>query len=157
MFRTLASAALVAFLGACSPADAPSPTATSTSGAVLSYTDAFVMAPIGNTGPTMGGVTLQVEGGDVRLIGASSTDFSAIELHTMTMIDGKMRMRPAETGFEIADGETLRLRRGGNHMMMFDPSPEVTRGETVDITLNFEADGEPLSLVVEADVRALGD
>ena len=41
--------------------------------------------------------------------------------------------------------------------MMCDVGEGVTGGETVDITLNFEADGEPMTLVVEADVRVVGE
>jgi len=155
MSRLLLSAALLGLAAACSPTDAPTPPA-SESGPVLSYTDAFIMEPIGARDLTMGGVTLSVEGGDVTLTSASSTSIGTIELHTMAMIDGKMTMRQAD-GFDIADGESLELKRGGDHMMMFDVGTDVTGGETVDITLNFDADGEPMTLVVEADVRVIGE
>ena len=59
--------------------------------------------------------------------------------------------------FEIGDGESLELKRGGNHFMMFDVGTDVVGGETVDITLNFDADGEPMTLVIEADVRTVGE
>ena len=144
------------FAAACSPADAPTPTAAEPSGPVLSYTDAFVMEPIGDRDMTMGGITLSVEGGDVKLTEASSTSFGTIELHTMAMSDGKMHMRQVQ-GFDIADGGSLELKRGGNHFMMFDVGEDVVAGETVDISLSFDADGEPMTLVIEADVRAVGE
>jgi copper(I)-binding protein len=155
MPRLLASAALLAFAAACSPADAPAPPA-SDSGPVLSYTDAFVMEPIGARDMTMGGLTLSVEGGDVTLNSASSTSIGTIEMHTMAMTDGRMQMRQVDS-FEIADGEALELKRGGNHFMMFDVGEDVVSGETIDITLNLDAGGEPMTLVVEADVRAVGE
>lgn len=155
MSRLLLSAAFVGLAVACSPADAPTPP-TSESGPVLSYTDAFIMEPIGGRDMTMGGVTLSVEGGDVALTSASSTSVGTIELHTMAMVDGKMTMRQVES-FDIADGDSLALKRGGNHMMMFDVGSDVTSGESVDITLNFDADGAPMTLVIEADVRAVGE
>lgn len=155
MTRLLASTALLAIAAACSPADAPTPPA-SDSGPVLSYTDAFVMEPIGARDMTMGGLTLSVEGGDVTLLSASSPSIGTIELHTMAMTDGRMQMRQVE-GFDIADGEALELKRGGNHFMMFDVGEDVVSGETIDITLNLDADGEPMTLVVEADVRAVGE
>jgi copper(I)-binding protein len=155
MFRLLAGAALFGLTAACSPADAPTPPASEAS-PVLSYTDAFIMEPIGARDMTMGGVALSVEGGPVELISASSPSVETIELHTMAMVDGKMQMRQVE-GFEIADGETLELKRGGNHFMMFGVGEDVIGGETVDITLNFDADGEPMTLVIEADVRVVGD
>lgn len=155
MSRLLASAAFVSLVAACSPADAPTPP-TNETGQVLSYTDAFVMEPISGRDITMGGVTVNVEGGDVTLTSASSTSIDTIELHTMAMVDGKMQMRQVE-GFDIADGENLELKRGGDHLMLFGVGSDVTSGETIDITLNFDADGEPMTLVVEADVRAVGE
>ena len=155
MSRLLLSASLLGLATACSPADAPTPPA-SESGPVLSYTDAFIMEPIGARDMTMGGVTLSVEGGDVTLTSASSTSIGAIELHTMAMVEGKMQMRQVD-GFDIADGGSLELKRGGDHFMMFDVGTDVTGGETVDITLNFDADGTPMTLVVEADVRVVGE
>ena len=101
----------------------------------------------------MGGLTLSVEGGDVTLTGASSPSFGTIELHTMSMTDGQMQMRQVES-FPITESEALELKRGGNHFMMFDVGEDVVSGETVDITLNLDADGEPITLVVEAEVRA---
>ncbi|MEM7458414.1 MAG: copper chaperone PCu(A)C [Pseudomonadota bacterium] len=155
MSRILLSASLLALAAACSPADAPTP-ADSESGPVLSYTDAFIMEPIGERDMTMGGVTVSVEGGDVTLTSASSTSVGTIELHTMAMVDGKMQMRQVD-GFDIADGDSLELKRGGNHFMMFDIGTDVTGGETVDVTLNFDASGESMTLVVEADVRVVGE
>ncbi len=155
MSRLLLSVSLLGLAAACSPADAPTPPAGE-SGPVLSYTDAFVMEPIGGRDMTMGGVTVSVDGGDVTLTSASSTSVGTIELHTMAMVDGKMQMRQVE-GFDIADGASLELKRGGNHMMMFDVGSDVAGGETVDITLNFDADGEPMTLVIEADVRVVGE
>lgn len=155
MTRLFASTAFIALAAACSPADAPTP-APSESGVVLSYTDAFVMEPIAGRDMTMGGVSLSVEGGDVRLISAESDAFGTMELHTMAMVDERMQMRKVDS-FEIADGSTLELKRGGNHFMMFDVSEDVMGGETVDITLTFDAGGEEKTLIVEADVRVVGE
>lgn len=155
MSKWLLSAAAFGLVAACSPTDAPTPPASET-GPVLSYSDAFVMEPIGGRDMTMGGVTVSVEGGDVTLTSASSPAIDTIELHTMAMVDERMQMRQVEA-FEIADGEALELKRGGNHFMMFGVGEGVVGGETVDITLNFEADGEPMVLVVEADVRVVGE
>ncbi|MEM1147742.1 MAG: copper chaperone PCu(A)C [Pseudomonadota bacterium] len=151
MSRLLLSVSLLGFAAACAPA--PS---TSDASPVLSYTDAFVTEPVGDRDVTSGGVTLSVAGGDVALTGASSPSFDAIELHTMSMSDGQMQMRMVEK-FDIADGERLELKRGGNHLMMFGIKDGVVSGETVDITLNFEASGQAMNLIVEADVRALGE
>ena len=160
MIRHALAATGLAALAACAPETAPTATtpdaATNIAGPVLSYTDAFVMAPLAGRNMTMGGINLSVAGGDVRLTGASSPAFGAIELHTMEMTDGRMQMRQAD-GFDIADGDTLALKRGGAHMMIFDPQIAIAPGDTVDLTLTFDANGVPLTLVVEAEVRAVGE
>ncbi|MEO1305764.1 MAG: copper chaperone PCu(A)C [Pseudomonadota bacterium] len=155
MFRLFSSVALAGLVVACAPAETSS-SGTETSVPVLSYSDAFVMQPIAGRDITMGGLTLSTDGGDVTLTSASSPSIDTIELHTMSMTDGKMQMRQVE-GFEIADGESLELKRGGNHLMLFGVGEGVVAGETIDITLNLEADGAPMTLVVEADVRAVGE
>ena len=150
------AASVLALAAACSAPETPIPAAPAAQ-PVISVTEAFVMEPIGGRDMTMGGVTIGVDGGDVRLVGASSTSIGTIELHTMAMTDGKMQMRQVE-GFDIADGGTLELKRGGDHFMMFDVGSDVVGGEKVDITLNFEtADDAPLTLVIEADVRVVGE
>ena len=155
MTRLLASTALIVLTAACTPSDSPPPD-TSESGVVLSYTDAFVMEPIGERDMTMGGVRLSVAGGDVTLLSAQSDAFGTVELHTMAMVDDRMRMRKVDS-FEIADGGTLELKRGGDHFMMFDVGEDVVGGESVDFTLTFDADGQEQTLVIEADVRVVGE
>ncbi len=179
MTRPFVFAILCAFAAACSASDAPTdsgsdtdlvaptppplenesaaaPPTVSESTPVLSYADAFIMEPIGARDMTMGGITLTVEGGTATLTGASSPSVGTIELHTMAMSEGRMQMRQVQS-LEIADGQTLELKRGGHHFMMFDIGEDVVAGETVDITLTLDADGAPMTVVVEADVRAIGE
>ena len=155
MIRTLVVAASLSVCAACSPSETPS-VDTSETAVVLSYTDAFVMEPIGGRDLTMGGVSISVEGGDVSLLSAESEAFGAMELHTMAMVDDRMQMRKVDR-FDIPDGETLELKRGGDHLMMFDVSEDIVSGESVDITLTFDASGTEQKLVIEADVRAVGE
>jgi len=155
MTRFFALAAIIAFATACSPADAPIPKAAE-SGPVLSYTDAYVTEPVAGRDVTKGGVIVSVSGGNVRLVGASSDAAGTIEMHTMSMDGGTMRMRQVD-GFDLADGETLSLISGGNHFMLFDLSSDVIAGESIDILLNFDAGGTSMTLVIEADVKALGE
>jgi copper(I)-binding protein len=139
-----------ALLVACSPSTPES------DGPVLSYENAFIMAPIAGRDVTMGGIDISVKGGDVTMTGAISDVAETLETHTMTMEDGTMRMRPVEH-FEIADGETLTLERGGNHLMMFGLVEGLSAGETANISFSFETDdGDALTLEAEAEVRAPG-
>ena len=147
-------------LAACQPASETTETGAppEAAGPVLSYTDAFIIAPIADRDVTMGGIEITVNGGDVQLSGASSDIASSIETHSMTMEDNVMKMRKTD-GFYIEDGETLDLDRGANHLMLFGVKPGLAAGDTVDITFYFDVEGrdEPLRLDARAEVRAVGE
>ena len=127
-------------------------------GPVLSYEDAFIQAPLAGRDVTMGGIRISVEGGDVTLTGATTDAAASVETHTMSMEDGTMKMRPVE-GWQIRDGETLILERGGDHLMFFGVDETLSPGDRTDITLYFDTPGreEPLTLVAEAEVRSIGE
>ena len=151
MLRSIASLAALSIMsvGACS--------APGASGPVLSYETAFIMEPVSADRPALGGIDVTSTGGAVRLVSVSSPVAGKIEMHTMEMTDGKMRMRPAE-GFDIADGETLTLAKGGNHLMVFDLAPEVKAGGSAELTLTFETeDGRDLAMTAVAEIVALGE
>lgn len=159
MIRILALTALAGLIVACTPADTDvaSSTMTETVQPVISMTDSFVMEPIAGRDMTMGGIKLNVVGGDVMLKSAVSPSFDAVELHTIEKVDGAMKMRHVPEGFAIEDGETLELKRGGNHFMMFGVGSDVVSGETVDMTLTFETSDGPMTLVAEMPVKAVGE
>ena len=71
-------------------------------GPVLSYDNAFIMAPIAGRDVTMGGIEISVKGADVTLTGVSTDIAGTVETHTMAMEDGTMKMRKVD-GFELAD------------------------------------------------------
>lgn len=150
--KRLAALFLVpAFLAGCGSPGAE------TEGPVLSYENAFIMAPIAGRDVTMGGIEISVEGGDVTLTGAIADVAETVETHTMAMEDGTMRMRKVDS-FDIADGETLTLERGGNHLMLFGVVEGLAAGDTANVSFSFEtAEGETLTLEVEAEVRAQGE
>lgn len=71
------------------------------------------------------------------LVGASSPGAERVEMHSMTMRDGVMRMR-AETAFAVPAGGTVAFKPGGNHLMLFGLQP-MKAGETLPITLQFKS------------------
>ncbi len=77
-----------------------------------------------------------------RLISVSA-DFSAKQqLHTMTMVEGVMRMRPLKDGIEIPAGGEVALQKGGDHLMFMKLSEQMQAGELREVTLVFEKAGE---------------
>ncbi len=66
-----------------------------------------------------------------RLVGGSSEVSGKFEIHSMTMDNGVMRMRPVAGGLEIKPGETLVLKPGGYHIMFMDLKKPLTKGATI--------------------------
>jgi hypothetical protein len=88
-----------------------------------------------------------------RLIGVTSTAADHAEVHEMTMKNGVMTMRPLANGIEIKPGETVQLKPGGNHVMMFGLKQPLKAGEKVRGTLTFEKAG---TVDIEFAVQGIG-
>ena len=84
-------------------------------------------AELANTGAT-----------PLRVTGARSADFGAVELHEMRMDGGMMRMRALEA-IEVPAGASVRLAPGGNHLMLMRPARALRAGDLVRI--EFEVEG----------------
>jgi len=83
-----------------------------------------------------------------------SSDASAeCQIHTMTMDNGVMQMRPVEGGLEIKPGETVTLKPGGLHVMLVNLKHPLEQGNTVKATLKFDTAG---SVDVEYPIAAIG-
>lgn len=99
-----------------------------------------------------GFMTLQNTGdAPIALIGGESPQFGHVEIHTMVMDDGVMRMRKLDE-LVIEPGETAELKSGGLHVMLMQPKGSFSVGDTIDITL-MDADGNRYPLVSEVRSR----
>lgn len=88
------------------------------------------------------------------LIGARSGIADKVEIHSMTVDGGVMRMRPVgEAGVAVQPGETVALAPGGMHIMMVGLKHPLTEGEHVPLTLTFRSGA---SVTVELTTQALG-
>lgn len=77
-----------------------------------------------------------------RLLSVSSGFSEKQQIHTMTLIEGVMRMRPLKEGIEIPAGGEVSLQKGGNHLMFMKLSEQMQAGELRDVVLSFEKAGE---------------
>jgi periplasmic copper chaperone A len=83
-----------------------------------------------------------------------SSDASAeCQIHTMTMEDGVMKMRPVEGGLEIKPGDTVTLKPGGFHMMLENLKHPLEQGNTLKATLKFDNAG---TIDVDYPIAAIG-
>jgi len=73
-----------------------------------------------------------------------------IELHTVTNDNGMMNMHPAEGGVPIPANGTQMLKSGGFHVMIMGLTSDLTKGQTIQLTLTFQNSG---AVVVPFEVR----
>lgn len=91
---------------------------------------------------------------DSRLIGVASERARSVEIHSMAIEDGMMRMRELET-LELPAHTTIRLEPKGNHLMLLGLDKPLNLGEKFPLELTVEKDGRRAeTLVVTAEVRA---
>ena len=86
-----------------------------------------------------------------RLVGGSSDAAARFEIHTMSMDNGVMKMRPVADGIEIKPGQTIEFNPGGYHVMFVGLKKPFEQGQQVPATLRFEKAGNvPVNFSVEA-------
>jgi len=87
-------------------------------------------------------LTITNKGSAPDRVSCASSDASAqCQIHTMTMDNGVMKMRPVEGGLEIKPGETVTLKPGGLHVMLIDLKHPLEAGKTAEAKLQFEKAG----------------
>ena len=81
---------------------------------------------------------------DDALVAVTTEDAASVELHTVGMTNGVMRMRQIEK-IILPAGEEVSLKPGGLHLMIMQPSARLMHAETIEVTLTFET-AEPVTL-----------
>ena len=71
---------------------------------------------------------------DIEIISAESELYSSIEFHETIHEDGMARMVSYDS-LKIAANRTLELKRGGAHLMLFNPRKRLKAGDSVNIKL----------------------
>ncbi|MDP3743824.1 MAG: copper chaperone PCu(A)C [Methylotenera sp.] len=74
---------------------------------------------------------------NVNLVHAESDVTKSVEIHSMDMQNGVMKMRMLET-LPLAAGKPFQLAPGGFHLMLFDLKKPLSEGEQVNFTLTFK-------------------
>jgi len=85
-----------------------------------------------------------------RLIGGTTPVADRVEVHSMTIDGGIMRMRPVAGGLAVQAGGAVLLRPGSYHLMLMGLKRPLRRGEIVEIRLRFARAGSvPVRFRVE--------
>jgi hypothetical protein len=77
-----------------------------------------------------------------RLVSATTPIAREVQIHTMNMDGGVMRMRPVEGGLAIPAGGRVVLQPGGLHLMFMELSAPLVAGSTFPVTLRFANAGD---------------
>ena len=102
------------------------------------------------------GAFMEITSSDAAaLLSAASPAAGVVEIHTMKMEDGVMKMR-AIPKLDLPAGKGVKLAPGGNHVMLMDLKQQMKEGDSVPVTLVVEGkDSKRSTIEVKAPVRAL--
>jgi periplasmic copper chaperone A len=124
---------------------------------VIEISNAFIVKPAEGRDIAGGGMTITVKGADEALTTVSADIAKTVEIHTMSMDGGTMRMRQVDS-LPVTEKAPLVLERGGNHLMFFGVDPKLAVGDTVDLVLTFSnGQGKEQMLVATAEIIGQGD
>ena len=79
---------------------------------------------------------------DDRLITAKAAIAQRVEIHSMEMDNGVMRMRAVDGGVAIAAGESVTLAPGGLHIMLMGLTTDLAPNTQHEIILVFQQAGD---------------
>ena len=89
---------------------------------------------------------------NVRLVSAESPVAGTVEIHSMSMKDGVMKIVPVDA-VDVPAGKTVKLAPGGYHVMMMGLKQQMKPGERVPMKLTFElADKKRESVELSVEV-----
>lgn len=91
-----------------------------------------------------------------RLLSGTSPVAAEVQLHTMTMDGGIMRMRRVEGGIAVPARGTLELKPGSYHIMFMGLKRQLRQGERVPVTLRFQRAGNVTVQFAVQPVSATG-
>ncbi|MGG7568108.1 copper chaperone PCu(A)C [Rhodovulum sp. DZ06] len=137
MIRTLLSAAALAAL-----------TALPASAEMMAH-DAYARSANGKTGAAFMEIMNKGAADDV-LVAARADVSRKVELHTHIFEGGVAKMREVEGGIPVPAGETVKLKRGGLHVMFMGLKAPMNSGESFPLTLVFQS-GEEVQVDVTVD------
>ena len=111
------------------------------------------------SGQAVGGgfMTITNQGAaDDRLVSGTSPVAAEVQLHTMTMDGGVMRMRQVEGGIAVPARRTLELKPGSYHIMFMGLKRQLRQGERFPVTLRFQRAGKVTVQFVVQPITSTG-
>lgn len=89
---------------------------------------------------------------NVTLIRVTSDATESIEIHSMSMRNGVMKMRMLEN-LPIKAGKPYKLEPGGFHLMLFDLKKPLNAGQYVNFELTFKSGNSEFKQLIKAPIK----
>lgn len=118
----------------------------------ISIEDAWVRAS--KPGQKVAAAYMSIKSNEnIEMVYAETARAGSVEMHSMTMNNGVMKMRMLES-LEIQANQTVNLAPGGLHLMLFDLNAPFKTGEKVSFRLCFKnSAGKILEQTITAPVK----
>jgi periplasmic copper chaperone A len=132
------AAVLLVLLSSCGSSAATQEAAVSTPSVLVE--DAWVRATTGAKDTTMTAAFMSLTNPgntDIKLTSATSPVAGVVQLHEMSMQDGKMAMQEKAGGITIPATSHTHLSPGGDHVMLMGLKQPLEPGDEVPLTLRF--------------------
>ena len=121
----------------------------------VSITNAWARATVAGQ-QAAGAYADVISNSPAALVAAESPAAASVELHSMSMDGGVMRMRRVER-IELPAGTAVKLAPGGLHLMLFGIKQPLKAGDKLPLVLTVETPGGGRTVQkVDAEVRPLG-
>lgn len=120
----------------------------------VTITNAWARATPGGAQTAAAYVTVQSAAGD-RLTGITTPAAQKADLHTMTMDNGVMKMRPVDA-IDLPAGQAVTLKPGGDHIMLSGLAKPLQEGQSFPVTLTFAKAGARQVEVAVEKVGSMG-
>lgn len=93
---------------------------------------------------------------DAILIRAESDVTKSVELHSMTMQNGIMKMRMLDK-IALTANKPLQLAPGGLHLMLFDLKQPLSNGQLINFDLTFKIGSAEFKQRIKVPVKSLNE
>ena len=110
--------------------------------------------PIGRQ--TTGCYLTLIAGADDRLVSVSTPVAGRAQIHESRIESNMMMMREIKGGLVLPAGQAVELKPGGHHIMLLAVADPLKTGDTVALTLTFEA-AQPVEVIARVGQPALSD
>jgi len=151
MIRAFASAAALLTLAGCNSGErAPEPGAPT-----VQVADALCR-PTPKGRQTTGCYMILTATGPDRLVSVESPQANIVQIHESRMESNMMMMQQLRDGLPLAAGQTTALAPGANHLMLLGVKEPLATGDTVALTLTFEA-AAPVEITARVAQPAVGE